>query len=93
MTLAVLLCAWLFKVTKIEFILLLICITFVIVCELLNTVSEEICNLIDSNYNEKIKYIKDLSAGMVLVSAIISAIIGLIIFIPYGIEFLKGIIK
>lgn len=63
----------------------------VLISELINTLSEEICNLISEEYNEKIKYIKDLAAGMVLVSAIFSAIIGLIIFIPYLIDFLGRI--
>lgn len=91
MTVAVTLCSYIFRVKASEFILLLFCIMTVLSSELVNTLVEEICNLISEEYNEKIKYIKDLAAGMVLISAIFSAVIGLIIFIPYLISLLEKI--
>lgn len=75
------------RLKKNELILVLLCIMSVFVCELINTLAEEICNLISEDYNEKIKYIKDLAAGMVLISAVFSAVIGLLIFIPHIIDF------
>ena len=84
--------SFLFRVKPTEFIILLFCISTVLISELINTLTEEICNLISEEYNEKIKYIKDLSAGMVLISAIFSAVTGLIIFIPHLISFLERII-
>lgn len=88
-TVCVLLFSYIFKIPKRDFILLLFCIMTVLMAELINTIAEEICDLIDSNYNKRIKYIKDLSAGTVLISAMFSVIIGLIIFVPYFIEFFK----
>jgi len=92
MTFMVALFSFLFRVKPTEFIILLFCISTVLISELINTLTEEICNLISEEYNEKIKYIKDLSAGMVLISAIFSAVTGLIIFIPHLISFLERII-
>ena len=91
MTFMVALFSFIFKVKTTEFIILLFCISTVLISELINTLTEEVCNLISEEYNEKIKYIKDLSAGMVLISAIFSAITGLIIFIPHLFSFLERI--
>ena len=43
---------------------------------MINTCIERICDLIDESQNEKIKYIKDLSAGSVLLASIYSIVIG-----------------
>ena len=43
---------------------------------------EKLADFISPDRNEKIKIIKDLAAAAVLLSALVSAIIGLIIFIP-----------
>lgn len=69
------------KIRYIELAILLILIGFVITFELVNTVIENIVDLIIQEYNEKVKVIKDISAGVVLTSSIIAAIIGSIIFI------------
>ena len=48
-----------------------------------NTIIENIVDWICSEYHEMAKKIKDLSCGMVLIACLFSAIIGLIIFVPY----------
>jgi diacylglycerol kinase len=40
------------------------------------------CDAVTLEHNEHIKLAKDVSAGAVLISAILAVIIGLIIFIP-----------
>ena len=70
------------KISIIELVLILICIFIVLALEMVNTSIEIICDMIDYQYNEKIKIVKDISAGAVLLSAIGSGIIGLIVFIP-----------
>ena len=50
--------------------------------ELINTAIETTVDLITKEKNEKAKIAKDVAAGAVLVSAIASAIIGVIIFVP-----------
>ena len=48
----------------------------------MNTAIEQLANEVTENYNSRIKIVKDAMAGAVLILSILSAIIGLIIFIP-----------
>lgn len=66
-----------------DWIFLIFTILLVIVCELINTSLEALGDAVTLEYSEPIKKAKDISAGMVLVSAIGSVIIGCLIFIPY----------
>lgn len=70
------------RVTPTETIALIICIALVWITEMLNTCIEKAMDLITKEYHIKIKIIKDISAGAVLVAAIAAILIGLIIFIP-----------
>ena len=70
------------KISKIEWIICIILFGFVISLELVNTAIENTVDLITMEKNPKAKIAKDVSAGAVLISAIGSAIIGLIIFLP-----------
>lgn len=70
------------KISKIEWIICIILFGFVISMELINTAIENIVDMITLEKNPKAKIIKDVAAGAVLVTAISSAIIGLIIFVP-----------
>lgn len=68
--------------TNSQWLWVILAITLVIACEMINTCIEKICNMIDNNYNLKIKEIKDLSAGFTLVTAIFALIV--FIFIILG---------
>lgn len=70
------------KITKLEWIICIILFGLVISAELLNTAIETLTNVVMPEKNEKAKITKDVAAGAVLVMAIVSAIIGIIIFIP-----------
>ena len=70
------------KISKIEWIICIILFGLVISMELINTAIENVVDLITKEKNEQAKVAKDVAAGAVLVSAIASAIIGLIIFVP-----------
>jgi len=61
---------------------LILAIGFVWVDELFNTAIEKIMDCISTEKHPKIKLIKDLSAGAVLIAAIAAFITGCIIFIP-----------
>ena len=54
--------------------------------ELMNTAIEETVNLASPEIHPLAKVSKDVAAGSVLLSAIFSAIIGLIIFLPKFID-------
>ena len=70
------------KISTMEWLICLILIGLVISLELVNTALEQTVDIAMPEINEKAKIAKDVAAGAVLVSAIISAIIGLIIFMP-----------
>ncbi len=63
-------------------------ITLVLISEAFNSVIEAVCDTVSEEYRVNIKYAKDVSAGAVLISAILSFILGLIIFMPYILEIL-----
>ena len=78
----VIICGFIFKISKIEWIICLLLIGIVLMMELLNTAIENVCDLVTKEENKYIKVAKDTAAGSVLIISIVSAIIGLIIFIP-----------
>lgn len=72
----------LLRLSGTEWIFILICCAMVLSFEIINSAIEKICNFIYPDQHPAIKQIKDMSAGAVLISTIISVIIGLIIFVP-----------
>ena len=70
------------KISKAELIICIILFGLIISMELINTAIENTVDLVTKEKNEQAKIAKDVAAGAVLVSAIASAIIGLIIFVP-----------
>ncbi|BDD04371.1 diacylglycerol kinase family protein [Aureibacter tunicatorum] len=68
--------------TPIEWCIILLCIGLVISLEMVNSSIERICNLISLERNKEIESIKDIAAGAVLVSSIVSFIIGALIILP-----------
>lgn len=74
------------KISKIEWLVLIIIIGLVLAFELINTALESLVDLVTKEYNELAKVTKDTAASAVLVLAIMSVIIGIIIFVPKIIE-------
>ena len=72
-----------FEITKNEWIIHIILIGFVLTAEALNTVAEKICDFINPKYDDRIKLIKDISAGAVSFAVISSLIVLIIIYYPY----------
>jgi diacylglycerol kinase (ATP) len=70
------------QISGVEWILLVISIGFVFTAEAVNTAIEIDIDLTSPNYHPFAKDTKDVAAGAVLISAIISTIVGLIIFLP-----------
>lgn len=79
----VILCGFYFHITKLEWMICLILFALVISLELVNTAIEAVVDLASPDIHPLAKISKDAAAGAVLISAIIAAIIGLMIFIPY----------
>lgn len=78
-----------FNINKYEWFTCLILFGIVMSGEIFNTAIEKCVDYISLEKNKQAKIIKDMAAGAVLVNAIVAAIIGLIIFIPKIIMFLK----
>ena len=70
------------KVAWFEWIILILVMGGVFAMELINTSIENFADLYSTELNPKIKKIKDLSAGAVLVASITAIIVGFIIFLP-----------
>jgi diacylglycerol kinase len=70
------------KISTTEWLLVVVCIGFVIGLEMINTAIENLCNVVQEEYHPIIKIVKDVAAAAVMWTAIVSVIIGLIIFLP-----------
>ena len=84
--LCVIIAGILFNISHFEWIAISLVISAVLISEALNSVIEAICDTISCDFKLNIKYAKDVSAGAVLVSAIVSVITGLLVFTPYILE-------
>ena len=78
----VIIAGFIFKISAMEWMVCLLLFAIVISLELVNTAIETTVDIAMPEINEKAKYAKDIAAGAVLFSAIISVIVGLIIFLP-----------
>lgn len=81
--LAVLLLALFFRVTALEFFLLVLAALLVIFAELINTAIETVVDLVTDEYHELAKRAKDIAAGAVLVTSIGAAILGYLVLSGY----------
>lgn len=69
-------------VTKAEAIALVFAVILVWITEMFNTCIEKAMDIISKEFDVRIKVIKDISAGVVLIAAAAALLIGLIVFIP-----------
>jgi len=67
---------------RIEWALIFLLISLVIVAEILNTAIEKTIDMIEERYDPVAKTIKDLSAAAVLFIALTAVVMGLIIYLP-----------
>jgi diacylglycerol kinase (ATP) len=65
-----------------EWLIIILCFGLVLSAEIFNSAIELLTDIVSPEYNSKAGLVKDMAAGAVLVSAIASAIIGLVIFLP-----------
>jgi diacylglycerol kinase len=71
-----------FRISPVEWCIILLCISSVFAAELLNTSIELNVDIASPGRNEKAGHAKDLAAAAVLVVCVVSAIIGIIVFLP-----------
>jgi len=73
---------FLLRLSLIEWTLIVICIGLVLAMELINSAIERLADKISPQRDTEIGKIKDIAAAAVLISAIATAIVGLIILVP-----------
>ena len=82
LTLVVILLGVLLKINSIEWSLIVMAIGIVFIAELLNTAIEKLADFVEPNTNKTIGEIKDYGAAAVLTAALVSIVLGSIVFIP-----------
>ena len=85
-----LIASYILKVSRIEFIVILLSIALVIVSEIFNTAIEKTVDLCTREYNEIARIAKDVSAFAVFTMCFFALVIGIIIFIPKIIYLIGG---
>lgn len=76
------------SLSRIEWMILCIVIGLVLAAEMINTAIEKVVDLASPDIHPLAKLAKDIAAGAVLVIAVVSVIIGILIFIPKWISLL-----
>lgn len=76
------------KIEKAEWLAMIIVIFLVLILELINTTLEALVDIVSPQIHPQAKTAKDVSAAAVLFSSILSAIVGIIIFLPKIIKLL-----
>ena len=78
----VLLASLIFKLTKLEILMLFITIAFVIVMEMVNTAIEVAVDLVTLEHHPLAAIAKNVAAGAVLVASTVAVFVGYLIFFP-----------
>lgn len=71
------------KLTTTDAVMVIIISSAVLAAEIFNTAIERICDMIQPEFDRRIGFIKDISAGAVLLLAVASVIIGILIYCKY----------
>jgi len=85
-TVLVIICGVVFSISLVEWMFCLLCIGMVVGAEMINTAIENVVDLASPEQHPLAGKAKDIAAGAVLICAIISVIIGLLIFVPKGLH-------
>lgn len=70
-----------FELKGIELVILCITITLVFMAEIFNTAIEMLMNMLTTKYHIRIKLVKDIAAGVVLLTSLNSLAVGYMLFI------------
>ncbi|MCX7846032.1 MAG: diacylglycerol kinase [Dictyoglomaceae bacterium] len=85
--------SFIFKLSKLEILLILLWIGLVISAEFFNTAIEKALDSYNENFSPSIKVIKDLCASAVFILAFLATVSGILIFLPHVYSFLKIIFR
>lgn len=76
--------SWYFRISTLEFLIIVFAIVLGMGAEMINTAIEAMTDLITTEWRKEAKIAKDVAAGMMLVTATGAAIVGVLIFGPYA---------
>lgn len=85
----VIIAGFVFKIVRTEWLIIILTIGIVLAAEGFNTAIERISDHISPEYHKNIKRVKDFAAAAVLLVSIAAAILGMIIFIPYFLDWVS----
>lgn len=77
------------KISFFEWIAIVICISLVLMAELINTIFERIVDILKPRLHPYAEKIKDMMAGIVVVAAALSLVLALLIFLPKILAFFQ----
>ncbi|MFB6318708.1 diacylglycerol kinase family protein [Saccharicrinis sp. FJH54] len=78
-----------FLITTTEWMIICLFSALVFGLEAVNTSIEGLSDVLSPGYDKRIKRIKDIAAGAVLIAALFAVIAGVIIFLPYILRLFK----
>ncbi len=70
------------RITRVEWIAIILCIGIVFAAEAFNTAIERLVDIVSPGHDKRAGDVKDIAAGAVLICAIMAATVGILIFIP-----------
>jgi diacylglycerol kinase len=74
--------AWLFRLSRIEWLFVILAVAGVMAAELLNGAVERLAPSRNQQWSSEVRLVKDAAAAGVLVTAVAAAAIGAVIFLP-----------
>lgn len=78
------------ELTRIEWLFTVVAIGSVLAAESLNSAVEKMLDYLNPDVHPQAKIVKDVAAGAVLLTAVMAAIIGVIVFLPNIVSMLKS---
>lgn len=78
-----------FEISTVERAILFLLIAIVLILEMLNSILERFVDVLKPRIHSYVKDMKDIAAGTVFISSIVSAVVGFFIFYPH----LAGLIQ
>ncbi len=87
---AVVICGFVFDISVMEWCICILSIGVVLAAEAFNSSIEYLTDLVSPDYHELAGKTKDVAAGGVLLTALSAAIVGTIVFLPKGWEWISA---
>lgn len=73
---------WWLRISRTEWLAVVICCGLVLSAELFNTAIERLADVVGTDRSEKVRVVKDVAAGAVLLAAVVSLAVGVAVFLP-----------